>query len=120
MEPEDAGDGTVPAWSAGITGLQGRPVGGEHGTIYKNDDLRRTLAGLLGKAGVLAVEPERVEIAVREPVCHPEDLVHVALTFPAGTSSVDGQLRVERAQFDPAGNLTDLRHELLTSSGTPV
>lgn len=106
VEPEDAGDGTVPAWSATLTGLQGRPVGGEHGTIYKNDDLRRTLAGLLGKQGVLAAAAAPVEIAIRERVCHPGDGIHVALTFPSGSESLDGELRVERALFDARQQLT--------------
>ncbi len=100
VETEDAGDGTVPAWSGTITGLQGRPVGGEHGTIYQNDDLRRTLAGLLGKQGVLAAAAAAIEVAVRERVCHPHDSVHLTLTFPSGSKSLDGELRVERAVFD--------------------
>jgi pimeloyl-ACP methyl ester carboxylesterase len=102
VETEDAGDGTVPAWSGALTGLQGQPVGGEHGTIYKNDDLRRTLAGLLGKIGVLAAAEQQVEVAIRERVCHPEDLVHVALTFPNGATDLQGELKVEKAQFDSA------------------
>lgn len=100
VEPEDAGDGTVPAWSGTLTGLQGRPVGGEHGTIYQNDDLRRTLAGLLGKQGVLAAAAAPIEVAIRERVCHPNDSVHLALTFPSGSKGLNGELRVERAIFD--------------------
>lgn len=106
VEPEDAGDGTVPSWSGTLTGLQGRPVGGEHGTIYQNDDLRRTLAGLLGKQGVLAASAAPVEIAIRERVCHPSDSIHIALTFPSGSNSLDGELRVERAVFDDQQRLT--------------
>jgi len=49
----DAGDGTVPVWSAALSGLQGQPVGGAHGTLYKNPELRRTLAVLLGRPGAL-------------------------------------------------------------------
>lgn len=106
VEPEDAGDGTVPTWSGTLTGLQGRPVGGEHGTIYQNDDLRRTLAGLLGKQGVLAASAAPIEIAIRERVCHPGDSIHIALTFPSGSESLDGELRVERALFDAQQKLT--------------
>lgn len=106
VEPEDAGDGTVPSWSGTLTGIQGRPVGGEHGTIYQNDDLRRTLAGLLGKQGVLAASAAPVEIAIRERVCHPGDNIHIALTFPSGSNSLDGELRIERAIFDDRQRLT--------------
>jgi pimeloyl-ACP methyl ester carboxylesterase len=50
---QNAGDGTVPVWSAALSGLQGQPVGGAHGTLYKNPELRRTLAVLLGRRGAL-------------------------------------------------------------------
>ena len=49
----EAGDGTVPIWSATLSGLQGQPVGGAHGTLYKNPELRRTLAVLRGRRGAL-------------------------------------------------------------------
>ncbi|MEK6333685.1 MAG: hypothetical protein AABM67_01975 [Acidobacteriota bacterium] len=98
-ELEDAGDGTVPAWSGSVTGTQGQPVGGEHSTIYRNDLLLRTMAILLGKAGVLAADPERVEVALRERVVNPGDLVHVALTFASGVDKLDGKLSVQRVLF---------------------
>lgn len=105
-ELEDAGDGTVPSWSGALTGVQGQPVGGEHGTIYKNPDLRRTLAVLLGKEGVLASEDESVEVALRERVANPKKPVHVSLTFASGMSELDGELRIERANIDAAGRVT--------------
>ncbi len=104
IEPEDAGDGTVPVWSAGITGIQNRPVGGEHGTIYQNGDLRRTLGALLGKAGVLAAA-DGIELALRDPVVEPGQIVHAALTFASARISVDGELRLERAELGPGGAL---------------
>lgn len=70
----------------------------------KNDDLRRILAGLFGKQGVLAVTVDRVEVAIRERVCHPEDLVHIALTFPSGVKNFNGELRIERAKLYNKGN----------------
>jgi pimeloyl-ACP methyl ester carboxylesterase len=108
MDVEDAGDGTVPVWSSGLgAAVQWQPVGGEHGTIYKNDGLRRTLARLLGYVGVLAAEDtERVEVAVRERVTEPEQLVHVALTFSSTVSRVKGRLRLERATIDETGKVT--------------
>lgn len=105
IELEDAGDGTVPIWSASITGIQGQPVGGEHGTIYKNDTLRRTMAALLGAKGVLAAAPIRVEVALRERVVHFADTVHVALTLGAGVDKLAGQLAIQLADADAAGNV---------------
>lgn len=102
-ELEDAGDGTVPIWSAGITGIQGQPVGGEHGTIYRNDVLRRTMATLLGAKGVLAAAPMQVEVALRERVVHPADIVHAALTFGAGVDKLAGKLVIQLAEVDAAG-----------------
>jgi hypothetical protein len=95
IELEDAGDGTVPVWSAALTGVQGQPVGGEHSTIYRNDILRRTMAALLGAPGVLAVAPGQVEIALRERVVHFGDLVHASLTFGAGVDKLDGKLVIQ-------------------------
>src|SRR5205807_6970840 len=106
-EWEDAGDGTVPSWSGMITGVQGQPVGGEHGEIYKNNDLRRTMAVLLGKAGVLAAPlGQLVEVSLRERVVNPNNTVHVALTFSAALNTVNGELRIEKASLDANGNLT--------------
>ncbi len=100
-ELEDAGDGTVPTWSGSITGIQGQPVGGEHSTIYRNDALLRTMGILLGKEGVLAAEPERVEVALRERVVNPGDTVHVTLTFGSGVDKLNGRLDVQRVDLDP-------------------
>lgn len=105
-EWEDAGDGTVPSWSAMINGVQGQPVGGEHSEIYKNADLRRTMAVLFGKPGVLAPTPgQLVEVALRERVVNPNNIVHVALTFSSALNKVDGELRIERHSVDAQGNV---------------
>ena len=74
VELKDAGDGTVPSWSSGLPGVQGQFVGGEHGSIYKESALLRTLATLLGKKGVLAAVAPSVQIAVREMVVEPEEM----------------------------------------------
>jgi phospholipase A1 len=105
-ELEDAGDGTVPAWSATITGVQGQPVGGEHSTIYRNGVLRRTMATLLGAKGVLAAQPGQVEVALRERVVTPGTSVHVTLSFGAGVDKLDGTLDIRMAEPDAAGVVT--------------
>jgi pimeloyl-ACP methyl ester carboxylesterase len=105
-ELDDAGDGTVPAWSGALTGVQGHPVGGEHGTIYRNDVLLQTLGALLGAPGVLAALPEKVEVSLRERVVRMAAPVHAALTFGPGVDKLNGKLVVQRAQTDAQGVVT--------------
>lgn len=102
IEREDGGDGTVPVWSSGIPGVQRIEVGGEHGTIYKNGDLRRVLGTLLGRPGLLAVAT-RGEVALRDRVVEPGTLVHGSVAFDEGVDEIDGEIRVERTQIDRAG-----------------
>lgn len=104
VEIEDGGDGTVPVWSGMSAGLQGRATGGEHGSIYKNGELRQTLATLFGYTGTLAAAVS-VEVAVRDRVVEPEDLVHVSLSLGSGVSELRGSLRLERAKLDAGGEL---------------
>jgi hypothetical protein len=92
-----------------LHGCRGFTDGGEHGTLYKNDDLRRALAVLLGKAGVLTADPGRVEVALREPVVNPDDDVHVSLTFSTSIGTIDGEPLVERALVDEQGRLLEFR-----------
>lgn len=101
IERDDGGDGTVPTWSGFSSGLQLMFVGGEHGTIYANLELRRALAKLLGKEGVLAGVPDRVEVSVRDRVVRPADLVHLSISFPRGLVEFVGVLTIERAQLEP-------------------
>jgi pimeloyl-ACP methyl ester carboxylesterase len=100
VEAEDAGDGTVPVQSGTMAGVQSRAVGGEHGTIYKSDELRATLAALLGKPGALRAEPTGVEVAVRDRVARPGSTVRIALSLATPQRTVEGELRLERAHFD--------------------
>ena len=97
LEQEDSGDGVVPIWSAGLPGIQSRPVGGEHGTIYKNAELLSTLATLLGFQGhALGGAPEAVEIAVRDRVVEPGALFPFLITLPPQKSELTGEIRMER------------------------
>ncbi|MEX2326424.1 MAG: hypothetical protein WD558_01725 [Pseudomonadales bacterium] len=101
IEEEDGGDGTVPTWSGFTSSLQRQFVGGEHGTIYRNNRLRTVLATLLGKPGLLAGVPARVEVAVRDRVVEPSDSVHVLVGFSKVVQDFSGVLTIERAQTDP-------------------
>jgi pimeloyl-ACP methyl ester carboxylesterase len=112
---DNGGDGTVPLWSSGLNGVQNQAVGGEHGTIYKDRELRRTLAILLGKAGVLAAVPDRVQVTVREPVVDPGTPLTVTLEFSSPVPHVTGELRIHRVTSDEKTGA-----ELSTPVGTPL
>ncbi|MBI1898510.1 MAG: hypothetical protein HYZ57_14745 [Acidobacteria bacterium] len=105
IETEDSGDGTVPIWSALGAAVQNSVVGGEHGTIYQDTGLRRTLAALLGAPGVLAAAPIQVDLSIRDRVVEPDQDVHAALTFPSGVTSIDATLQFERLQLDADGKV---------------
>jgi pimeloyl-ACP methyl ester carboxylesterase len=106
IERENGGDGTVPFWSGGITAIQGQAVGGEHGTIYKDKDLRRTLAILLGKAGVLSAIPDQVQVTIKDRVCEPNAPLCITLAFSRPVRNVQGELRIERVTLDAAGQIS--------------
>lgn len=122
LELDDAGDGTVPVWSGMYSRIQGLPVGGEHGTIYKNGMLKSVLATLLGKKGVLAA-PVAPELAIRDHVVHPDAKVHAVTFFPRGIESLKADFRLTRvidAQGNPAqGNPYRTAHPI-TYSGAPI
>jgi pimeloyl-ACP methyl ester carboxylesterase len=100
---DDAGDGTVPIWSASLTGVQGRPVGGEHGEIYKSTDLRSTLAALLGAPGNLGAIIPKVEVFVRDKVVEPKVTLHTAFNFPDRVSNIRGVVSFEKVEVNEAG-----------------
>lgn len=102
IEQKDGGDGTVPTWSGHLPGLERMFVGEEHGSIYRDDDLRRALAALLGKESVLAGVAGDAQLSVRDKVVEPDDAVHVVLVFPGNIADFDGVITVERAAIDDA------------------
>jgi pimeloyl-ACP methyl ester carboxylesterase len=80
VEVADGGDGTVPGWSASFVGMQQLAVGGDHGSLYKNPEVLRTLGALLGKQGVLSsdIKPNLIRISIRDEVVEadaPEQIV---------------------------------------------
>lgn len=93
---EDSGDGTVPTWSGSLSGVQMESVGGEHGELYKNGELKRVLGALLGKPGVLLAEGVTPEISVLHKVVEPGDSTRVTIDFPRDTIAVDGELQLRR------------------------
>jgi hypothetical protein len=49
LQPDDAGDGTVPVWGSHLAGIQRIEIGGSHPTIYKDEGFQGFLARLLGR-----------------------------------------------------------------------
>lgn len=96
QEREDAGDGTVPVWSATQSGVQMAPVNGEHGDIYKDGLLQQILAVLLGKAGVLAAKLPKAELALRDTVVVPGAETRALLAFHQPVAQVEGLLQLMR------------------------
>src|SRR5205823_6417370 len=75
-------------------------VGGEHGSIYKNEELIQVLKALLSAKGMLAAVPAAPELPVRDRVVDPGAWVNLALTFRPAIGQVNGQIRIERHQAD--------------------
>jgi hypothetical protein len=102
-EVDDGGDGTVPFWSAAVTGEQVSAVGGEQATIYKNGELQQVLVAVLGKRALLAVMAIRPELSVRDRVVDPRETFRVALSFKDGVSVVEGRIELEKLQSEDRG-----------------
>jgi hypothetical protein len=100
---DSGGDGTVPVWST-LPGVQSLPVGQEHMKLFRDGDLRRTLAILLGAPGRLAA-PREVVVVANDRVVEPDQPVSVALVFPGGATAVDGSVRWVQMVTDDAGKM---------------
>ena len=96
VDRNDAGDGAVPFWSACITGVQGEPVGGEHGELFKDAGLKTILGALLGRPGVLAAPGPVPELSVRHKVVEPKQELNTTIDYPAGTTVFSGHLKWRR------------------------
>lgn len=96
IETEDGGDGTVPSWSASVSGMQQLLVGGDHGGLYKPKEVLRDLAFLLGKGGVLAgLADDAIRISVHDEVVVP--LQHVSLIlFVSDRTNLDADIVIHK------------------------
>jgi hypothetical protein len=121
-EIDDAGDGTVPSWSASLPGIQAQQVGGEHDTLFRDQDLRLTLPVLLGRHAVLRASwPPAVEIALREDVVGPGDDIHAVLGLER-CRAVQGDLCLEQARVEneAVAEWTPLVRTPLAYTGAPA
>ena len=103
-ERKDAGDGTVPFWSASLSTLQSIAVSGEHGELYKTAVLKQALGVLLDAETLMEAVGDTPEISLRHKVVTPGSSVHTVIDFPRGTVRVAAELRL-RLEVDSAGNL---------------
>lgn len=103
IEDDDGGDGTVPTWSGFLPEFERQFVGGEHGTIYKDNGLRHVLGRLLGKPGTLAGIPDVIQLSIRDRVVEPGDTIHLSINFGKSIRDFSGVLTIEPAITDPAG-----------------
>jgi hypothetical protein len=76
-------------------------VPGEHGVIYKNRELLRTLADLLVVPTVLRGVPAHLQLVVREDVVEPREPIYAMITFDELLNDFAGWLTVERVNTDP-------------------
>lgn len=97
VETEDGGDGTVPSWSASFTGMQQLLVGGDHGSLYKPNEVLKALASLLGKGGVLAAMAVggAIRLSIRDEVVVPKQLEPLVL-FLSSRTTLDAELVVRK------------------------
>jgi hypothetical protein len=120
----DAGDGTVPSWSASFAGMQQLAVGGEHGSLYQVPEVQRTVGALLGKDGVLAVGlvPEyRLTLSVQVAV--PEQALQVLLLARQPHGEVRAEVLVTKLAGSDGKALAapaELARHPLAYNGAPV
>lgn len=110
IDQVDAGDGTVPIWSSTLAQCQFLYVAGEHGTIYKDNALRRVLGALLGKPETLA-SGRATEIVLSESVVEPRQQMHATLKLSYETTSFDGIIRITKLAQDNSLPQNNSTHE---------
>lgn len=98
------GDETVPGWSALLDGVQGYAVGGEHGTIFRDHLLRRFLAGLLGRKGVLAAGAPTMVMLVPQKVVPPDGTLAIQLSLITPVAALHGRIQFRRVPTDEQGH----------------
>ncbi|MBS1956577.1 MAG: alpha/beta hydrolase [Cyanobacteria bacterium SZAS-4] len=96
FESEGGGDGTVPFASGLLPSVQWFAVGGEHGQIYKDKDLRHRLGILLGKPGLLPGET-KPSIVTKEYVIGKNDPIQAVIKWTVSINSIDGNVILEKA-----------------------
>ena len=97
---QNGGDGTVPTWSGFTANSQRFFIGGDHATIFRDYNFRRTIGVLLGKETYLAGIPQETEVILKEKVVEPDNIVHVFVSLGSGIKDFSGVLTIERAKLN--------------------
>ncbi len=103
---DDAGDGTVPDWSAWLPDAQGLAVGGKHTVLFKDNTLRKALAVLLGcDSEQTLMRISSVELQISDLVVAPAAELGIDLIFDREDPPADPELELLllQAQIDERG-----------------
>ncbi len=117
---EDAGDGTVPDWSALPRAGQRQTVVNEHASVFTGAPFLNVFSRLLGGPPVEAVEAAfgavAATLSIDQPVQQVDMPIELLIAAPAGFSALDGEIRLTEidetgAEVAPAAVHAVLRYE---------
>lgn len=120
---DDAGDGTVPLWSAlPVTG-QKQLVVGEHSKFFTQSTFKAVFYRLLGKTfaqAPLAAAGATLSLSVQAPVIPKMREVELLLVFALPLAEIKGEVTIERSE-DPAQPWVTFRAPApVTYAGPPL
>ena len=99
---DDAGDGTVPMWSAFGAATQKQLVRGEHAKFFRRNEFSAVLFRLFGKAfptppvGAAA----SVDLSVQAIALKPDEEVELLIMASAPMSAIKGEINIEYTDDD--------------------
>lgn len=109
----DAGDGTVPMWSALPRKVQKQVVVNEHSNVFRGDPFKRVFFRLFGAdAGVPLEAPvdaaTKLTVSLQRPIFEEGSLVEAVLSSEAPFTALKGELVFEvRSETDVAGSVVE-------------
>ena len=119
---DDAGDGTVPMWSAFGKATQKQLVRGEHSKFFRREEFSAVLYRLFGQRFPTppVAAAAMLDLSVQALVLRPNEEIELLILSPAPTSAISGEVVVEftadeTAPFAPLGEPVPISYE-----GAPV
>ena len=118
---DDAGDGTVPMWSAAAGAVQKQVAAGEHSKFFRDEKVRFRIGDLLGRtpdmmARAQAMAAVTLRLSVNKPVFDRRDeWVEVLLVPNRPVETLEGELSLSRLGDD--GSMTEVALEEVTYRG---
>jgi phospholipase A1 len=124
VETPDAGDGTVPMWSAFPRLGQKHTVINEHANVFRGDPFKRVFFRLMGDdAGVPTEAPEgaqfQLAISLQKPVFAEGQPIEVVLSSESSISTLEGRLVFESRTSDDEA-LADVATVLVSYAGPGI